>query len=118
VAWVKWTDDAAFHPKLMRVGLAGTGLFVKGLSACALYGTDGFIEDAWVQAQVNRPGEDSELPGRLVDAGLWERVDGGYEVHDYLDYNLSQAQFRALRSQRVRAGKASAAARRSTGRST
>lgn len=105
--WAKLDDRLHFHPKLMRVGLAGTGLFVKGLSACSAYGTDGFIEDAWVQAQVNRPGEDPALPAALVKAGLWRKVKDGYRVHDFLDYNLSQAQFDA----RSKAGKKAAGQR-------
>lgn len=93
--WAKVDDRLQFHPKLMRVGLAGTGLFVKGLSACAAFGTDGFIEEAWVRAQVERPGEDPTLPDKLVKAGLWKRVKGGYTVPDFLDYNPSQQQFKA-----------------------
>ena len=34
----------------------------------------------------------------LVGAGLWEAVDGGWKIHDYLDYNPSHAQQEADRA--------------------
>ena len=29
---------------------------------------------------------------RLVDAGLWEEVPGGFRIHDFLDYNPSKVE--------------------------
>jgi hypothetical protein len=28
--------------------------------------------------------------GRLVSSGLWHRVNGGYQIHDYLDWNATK----------------------------
>jgi|SRR5215211_2723261 len=106
MSWAKVDDRLQFHPKLRKVGLAGTGLFVKGLSYCAAYATDGFIDEVWVRAQVEQPGEDSRLPDALVKAGLWTRCKGGYRVHDYLDYNLSAREWEARRERAERAAKA------------
>jgi hypothetical protein len=104
--WAKVDDRLQFHPKLRKVGLAGTGLFVKSLSYCAAYATDGFVDEVWVRAQVEQPGEDAELPGALVKAGLWHQAKGGYRVHDYLSYNLSAAEWEARRARAERAAKA------------
>jgi hypothetical protein len=39
-----------------------------------------------------------------VDAGVWHEVDGGYELHDYLDWQPSRAQVAAERAARATAG--------------
>lgn len=58
----------------------------------------------------------NRLPGQLVAAGLWEPMEGGWQIHDYLDYNPSRDQVleerEAQHQAKVRAGQASARARR------
>jgi len=41
----------------------------------------------------------------MVQAGLWDGRDGGYWVHDYLDYNPSRAEVLSRREQQRRAGR-------------
>jgi len=41
--------------------------------------------------------EHAELVDLLIDVGLWEETDGGYLIHDYLDYNPSKAEVLAER---------------------
>lgn len=105
-------DRLQFHPKRIEVGFAGIGLFVLGLSYVASYGTDGFIPDLWVEAQVGQEKGADKLPPRLVAAGFWQRTEGGYRVHDYLDYNMSAAQWKARKLAGKKGGEASAAKRR------
>jgi hypothetical protein len=38
-----------------------------------------------------------KLATRLVEIGLWERVDGGFAVHDYLEYQASKERVQAER---------------------
>ena len=44
----------------------------------------------------------------LVDAGLWEETEGGWNIHDYLDYQPSRyevlKQRREISKQRSKAG--------------
>lgn len=47
-------------------------------------------------------------PAIMVNAGLWEVVDGGYVVHDYLDYNPSKDEVLAHKEASRRGGKSSA----------
>jgi hypothetical protein len=42
---------------------------------------------------------------RLVAVGLWHEIPGGYEVHDFLDYNPSRAEVLARREATKEAGK-------------
>lgn len=70
---------------------------------CGMLGQDGGeVIDATVQ--------------ELVDAGLWRRVSGGYQIHDYLVYNPSREEVHRKRTERhgaaVARGKASADKRR------
>ena len=43
MTWTKLADNFHAHPKLLAVGLAGTGLFARALSYAADYLTDGRI---------------------------------------------------------------------------
>jgi hypothetical protein len=51
------------------------------------------------------------LIDELVRAGLWDRDDKGYVIHDYLEYNPSKAQVLAVREAKSEAGKRGAATR-------
>lgn len=113
MAWVKIDDQFASHPKILKAGPAAAWLYVCGLTYCNRYLTDGFIpaEAVRLLTDLKNPGKEA---AKLVNAGLWEIADGGYIVHDYLDWNPSAEQIRSerraarqrmerLRSARVRA---------------
>ena len=96
MSWVKLDDGFYDNAKILRVGLTAAGLYVAGLSYAGRKLTNGFLPDV----AVTMLGGDAStsLPGRLVDAGLWRPVEGGYQIHDYLDYNPSAAQVKAARN--------------------
>jgi hypothetical protein len=83
--------DTGWHanPKVLRAGAHGMALHAWSISYCDDARSDGFIPaDAWpalLKAGV-KP---------LVQAGLWEAIDGGYRLHDYLSYNRSRAEIAA-----------------------
>ena len=100
------------HPKVLALGLPGMALHAWSISYCDSTRSDGFIpHGAW-----------PALPGigaackALITAGLWERCDGGFRLHDYLDYNKSRAQIAeisaAMRANGHAGGEASAVAKR------
>ncbi len=98
MTWVKLDDQFFRHPKARSAGKDGRLLYVTGLAYCTANLTDGLIhQDALplvaAEAEV-RPG----TARRLVEVGLWEEVDGGYQVHDYLDYQPSAEKVRAERT--------------------
>lgn len=122
MAWVRISDDFYDHPKFDTAGSLGIALWVAGLAWCNRNLTDGFIprkaalrlldfedadeavRNAVTNAVSNAPRNDDVTPSvarfvadRLVEAGLWEVEDGGYRVHDYLDYQKSAAQITAER---------------------
>lgn len=74
---------------ILALGMAAFGI---------LYGnrklTDGFLKSS----ALVKYGIDQALAEAIVDAGLWDRVEGGYQVHDFLDHNPSASEVKAKRS--------------------
>jgi hypothetical protein len=69
--------------------------------------TDGAVSATGIR-QLDGTKEEAE---ELVRVGLWERDGRGYRIHDFLDFNKSQAQLAHEKAQRTMAGHAGAAAR-------
>ena len=103
MAWVKLDDQMIDHPKIEAIGVVGLGLHVAGLCYANQHLTDGFISATRVpllidMGDVDRRWEDAkslEHPAIvwaavLVGAGVWEEVEDGYQIHDYLKYQPSR----------------------------
>ena len=104
MTWTKIDDQFYDHPKVVAAGPLGIALFVCGLSYCSRHLTDGFISVAQVRRLIDTA-DPEVVAGTLVAVGLWERRDGGYQVHDYLEYNPSRAKVEAIRQARREAGR-------------
>lgn len=102
MAWVRLEPNTPTHPKVIRVGIAGFGLFVAGLCYANHYLTDGFIPAAALPAVF--PGVHGRrivaLSVSLVEAGLWEVAEGGWRIHDFHHYQPSAALARAEQAAR------------------
>jgi hypothetical protein len=94
--WVRIDDQIAHHPKFIAAGPIASWFWVCGCGYCAKYLTDGFIPDAAL-ANLGGVTNPRKWAQKLVGVGLWLRVDGGYQVHDYHDYNLTAAEVKAKR---------------------
>jgi len=104
MAWVKLDDRFHAHPKLAALGkmtLPAVGLHILAMTWCADYETDGDIPEG----QVARLGGTKRLAAALVAADLWESSEGGYRVHDFLEYNPSHAYLLAERAKKATAGR-------------
>jgi hypothetical protein len=107
--WVRLDDNFPDHPKVVDAGPLAAWLYVCGVAYASRYLTDGYIPAGQVRKLADVDGA-AALADRLVEVGLWERVDGGFQVHDFLEYNPSAEKVRAERSaakermQRVRSG--------------
>lgn len=89
-------EEAAGDGKLLRISDSAWRMWGMGLIYCQKNLTDGFIPaDAIVSFGVKalKPAKVAEelcrpqLPGR---APLWMKVAGGYQIHDYLQWNDSR----------------------------
>lgn len=85
MTWVKVDDSFADHPKVMALGrdrIIGVGLWASAACYCARHLTDGFVPSA-AAAGFGHP----KVWDRLVAVGLIDAVAGGYQLHDWLEYN-------------------------------
>lgn len=138
MAWVKLDDQFADHPKVAQAGPLAAWMHVKALVYCGRYLTDGFIPRAiahtlvdWASAgiMVDTGGNAfagscdtptcAALADLLIDVGLWEDAEGGYQIHDYLEHNPPAAKVKAERDAekaRKAAGRARQGRNEKTGR--
>lgn len=95
MVWFKVDDQLAVHLKAITAGNSAMGLWVRAGSWCAAQLTDGIVPAAMVAALGGSP-DDARA---LVDSGLWhERLDGGYEFHDWAEYQPTREQVLADRA--------------------
>lgn len=90
MSWAKIDDRANEHKKQLRAGAEACWMWTCGLMyANRQDARDGFIpEDAiFLFYRFTNP---SELATKLVEVGLWDKVEGGYKVHDFHDWNQSK----------------------------
>lgn len=91
MVWVRVSDDAIDHPKIVALSDGAFRLWVAGLCYCQKHLTDGHISRAALR------GLRAMTRGRVLElttaqtpyAALWEEVASGFQVHDYLDWNDS-----------------------------
>lgn len=101
MGWVKLDDRFFTHPKIIDLSKDAKLVFLAGLTLASCQLTNGFLSDATVRAimaLVNiRRQNVSKIEHELDTKSLWKRVQDGYEIHDYLDYNPSSEQVREKR---------------------
>ena len=95
MTWGKLDDGMAFHPKIVAAGNAAVGAWARMISWCSQPLTDGRVPAA--RALVISNGGPAVIE-TLVAARLLDETEGGYAVHDYLDYNPSREQVLAERA--------------------
>lgn len=99
MTWFKVDDTFSMHTKVVLAGNAAIGLWVRCGAWSAQHLKDGVI-----------PVEIATMLGRkveidaLVKVGMFVKVGGGYRMHDYLDYQPSGDEVRAMREKRAEAG--------------
>jgi hypothetical protein len=105
VAYATLDDNMADHPKVFGLTDAAFRLHVSGIIYCARQRTDGVVPAEKVKVLVPkyRPAALQEL----VTRGMWVPILGGgaYNIHDYLQWNLSRAQIEARRESRSKSGR-------------
>lgn len=125
MTWVRLDDQFPKHPKVAAAGPLAGWLHVCGLCYCNQYLTDGFVPRAVAHSLTHYEHvglETASAEGGLIgfgndvtcewmasvlcEHGVWERVEGGYQIHDYLDYQPSRAEVEELRAKKQAAGQA------------
>lgn len=89
--------------KFVQAGPAPAWLWVCGLAYCQEGLTDGFIPTEAIDYLGVKNAR--RLAGHLERAQLWDKVDGGWHVHDYLKHNRSSSQVAAIKEERRESGR-------------
>ena len=89
MGWGRVDDDLHSHLKAIKAGLEAMGLWSMCLSWTSKHLTDGLIPQEVAESV---RGFKQELADRLVDVRLWERAEGGYQMHDFHDCNPTAAE--------------------------
>lgn len=108
MAWLRVDDGMADHPKILTAGPLALTLQIRAMCYTSRHETDGFLPDsviASLTAGLEAPAQAPAWPDAMVNTGLWERRDGGFFVHDFLDYNPSKVERQRIRRIKQRAGK-------------
>lgn len=100
MAWAKFDDRWATHPKLLAAGLEAKGMDASGICYAAGQETDGFVPDTALIILGAGHRNPRKVADRLVDVGRWIRDDArkGYVIHDFDRYNFTRAQGEAKRT--------------------
>lgn len=106
-------DNIEDHPKFVSLSTDACWLWVCCIGYCRRQRTDGYIPEAVARRSCRGKNPNkviAELTSPPVGAPemkpLWEKVLGGYQVHDYLQWNPSKADVEAKLEQKREAGKA------------
>lgn len=112
MTWAKLDDAILDNQKILSVGVLGFALHVAAITWCCRNLTDGFVpyvkptqlvdfSGVFAYSEQSDEAEDPdahEIAKDLVRAGLWDEVPGGYQIHDFLEYNPSREKVLAERS--------------------
>lgn len=87
--WFRMDDDFADHPKVVDLDLASVGLWSLAGAYCSHYLTDGAITVSSLRriAPHITLTTKKKLAAKLVERGLWETTEDGWQIHDFNDYN-------------------------------
>lgn len=98
MAWINVDDQAIDHPKLARLTDRAFRLWFAGLSYAQRFLTDGILEMGIVPSL---RGYSAKTVAELVTGALWEPCEGGYAIHDFLDWNESKAEVSKRRQRKA-----------------
>jgi hypothetical protein len=98
MGWVKLDDAVGEHPKIASLSDTAFALWVAGLAYCNRNLTDGFIPENVGYGQLRYCGGNTvPFVRELESAGLWDPILGGWQVHDFTEYQPTKAQILAER---------------------
>lgn len=103
MAWTRIDDKFLMNPKVQSAGVHGMALYLAGLIYCNSNLTDGFIPQSILPILYGMAFQTKKdkMEDRLVDLNLWELVEGGYQIHDFLKFNKSKHEIEILNRRRA-----------------
>lgn len=106
MSWVRLDDMRTDNQKLMEAGFEARGMDEAAMCWCARHKTDGHITTAGVASLAAGHGCKNwkKVAQRLVDVGRWVPNAAGWEIHDFLEFNPSQAALKEAQRRKQAAG--------------
>lgn len=87
MSWFRLDDKGAFHAKVTSAGNEAYGAWCRaGQLSCSL-GSDGFIPFSTAKAIAPE-----RVWRKLLSVGLLDPAEGGYQIHDFAEYNPTSAE--------------------------
>jgi len=87
MTWIKLDDKLHRNPKLLALSDAAHRIYIDALSYCGdVSDPTGFLADEQATAFVRSRHKPTKVITELVDGKLWERVAGGFLIHDFDEY--------------------------------
>jgi hypothetical protein len=112
--WVRVDSDLAQNPKILDLiaengqrGMAAAFMFVCSIGYSAAHNTDGSIRKAALASIHGTP----VLARLLVDSGLWEPFEKGWQITKYAEHQPTMAMREAIEKAKSEAGRKAANAR-------
>ncbi len=100
MTWIRLDDQFLAHPKVVGLSNDQLALWLAGLAYCNQQCTDGFIPAiAVIRVLAPSRGVDPGEADALVAAGLWERTQEGFFIHDYGEYQPTKEKLAERRRQ-------------------
>lgn len=87
MTWFKVDDGFHSHPKMVDASDAAVALWTRAGSWASAHLTDGFVPSGMPARFCGDPDAAAE---ELISRGVWTRTRGGFQFHDWLDYNPSK----------------------------
>jgi hypothetical protein len=95
--WVRLDDNFPNNRKISMLSANAFRLYVSALCWSSANLTEGFIAEDELRS-IAHVRSAKVASNQLVTRGLWERVEGGWRIHDYLEFNPTRAQVKTERS--------------------
>jgi len=103
--WARLDDELLDHSKVSAAGIAigkngrclAIGFYAMALMWANKHLSDGFLPDAVLEGFSSHVDKPLAVADALATAGLFDRHDGGYRIHDFKDYNPSAADIKRKR---------------------
>lgn len=112
MAWARFDDQYHRNPKVLSVAATARWLHAASVTHCRLgRSLTGFMTTLEAEGLAVEQSVSRRAIQELAVAGLWDRVDGGFVVHDYPDYlpESSKERTQAWRDRQSQGGHGDAA---------
>lgn len=108
MSWVKIDDQFPYNRKIISAGIEGRSLYITALCYVSHQLTDGFIPEPVLPVLQALSGvtDVKQTASKLLEVCLWDACEGGYMIHDYLEYNPTKDEVLKTREARKEAGAA------------